>query len=422
MTITMSTLLWLAAVVVAFVAGYYFGRQSAAAPQHQQMPEPIARPSADLPPLRPASPIPERRAAPPPAAAGPRPGDMAGGSPNANPNIKRTAAPPPAMAGGRAVGGREAAPKPPASAKSDDPDPEPAPRGRARAKDAAPLAAVKSWGYQLQHLDIARAAGSPYDLIVVDYSRDGSDEAALTRAEVERMQKKPGGGRRFVFAYLSIGEAESYRYYWQKRWTREKPEWLLGENPEWRENFTVCFWEPGWQKLICGSSDAYLDRIMAVGFDGVYIDKADAYYDIGQRHKRIAKARPDLEGDMVAFITRLSLYAKSKKPGFQVIMQNAEELLEHGELRDAIDAVAKEELLFGLSGPEQRNTKSEQADARQMLDLARRDGKPVLVVEYLDNQSRIVEAVRDAKALGYVLYVAPKDRELDRLNYQVLEA
>lgn len=277
------------------------------------------------------------------------------------------------------------------------------------------LAGVQSWGYQLQDLKLEAAAASPYDLIVIDYAQDGSDDTALTVKEVERLKRKPDGSRRLVIAYLSIGEAESYRFYWQKVWQRQKPTWLLGENPEWEENYSVCFWDPGWQKLMCGQPQAYLDRILAQGFDGIYLDKCDVTEDLKQHFKAAAKSRSDLDGDMVAFVTRLSTYAKSKHPGFVVLMQNAEPLLERPALRAVIDGVAKEELLFGLDAPERPNTKGEIAESKDLLDLIKDDGKPILVVEYLDNPKKIREAAALAKQFGYVLYVAPKDRELDRL-------
>ena len=33
------------------------------------------------------------------------------------------------------------------------------------------------------------------------------------------MQRKPDGSRRLVFGYLSVGEAEDYRWYWPRAWT-----------------------------------------------------------------------------------------------------------------------------------------------------------------------------------------------------------
>ncbi len=193
--------------------------------------------------------------------------------------------------------------------------------GEARAQVIAPTAppttgpavrpkleGIRSWGYQLQRIDPERVARSPYDLMVVDYSRSGKEVGRLTAADIQLMQKQPDGGRRIVLAYLSIGEAEDYRYYWRDDWVeavtvldepggltrppqqpaadvrldrstvRTKtlrlpklgaPVWLGRENENWPTNFLVRYWDPGWQNLIFGDGDSYLSRLLAAGFDGV---------------------------------------------------------------------------------------------------------------------------------------------------------
>lgn len=346
--------------------------------------------------------------------------DVASSGATSAPARRPGVAPPPAAAGGTA--------RPPAQKSVQRAEPEPAKPPSASPSEAARdtpgnvLARAESWGYQLQNLDLAQAASSPFDVLVVDYSRDGSDETALRAKDLDKLRRKPGGGNRHILAYLSLGEAESYRYYWDPAWETAKPDWLLSENPDWDENYAVCFWDPGWQRLICGTAQSYLDKIIAAGFDGVYLDKCDVFEDLERREKKAAKSRGDLEGDMVRLVVDVSRYARSKAPGFLVVMQNAENLLEHEALRMSIDAVAKEELQFGLSGSQRKNAKAEISEARKLLDLAKSAGKPVFVVEYLDDEAKIAEAARYTAEAGYVLYIAPKDRELDRLNYASFEA
>ena len=94
---------------------------------------------------------------------------------------------------------------------------------QAPATAAQLLRAATSWGYQLQEIDPEAIARVPYDMLVLDYSRDGSDAQALTADEVAKLKVKPDGTRRVVLAYLSIGEAETYRYYWKRYWG-----WLFG--------------------------------------------------------------------------------------------------------------------------------------------------------------------------------------------------
>ncbi len=375
---TIETLLpWIIAIAaVAIIVGYVLGRRDAGLPSGP----------GTLPKRNPA----------PPAAANP----VAASVPPVRPAAKPTAAP----AGPSGQVGRSDMAKP------------------SQGPEAGALARVTSWGYQLQKLNLKRAEASPFDLIVIDYAKDGTDDSALKPAEIERLKRKTDGSRRLVIAYLSIGEAESYRFYWQKNWKREKPAWLLRENPEWDENYAVCFWDQGWQDLFCGNASAYLDRIIAQGFDGIYLDKCDVVDDLREHEKQAARTRSDLDGDMVAFVCRLSSYAKSKKTGFVVIMQNAETLLDRRELREAIDASAKEELIYGVDGPEKANSRDEYEFSHERLELMRRDGKPVFVVEYLNNKAKIADAAEKIRKLGYVLYVSTKDRELDSLEFFVEEA
>ncbi len=309
---------------------------------------------------------------------------------------------------------------------ADSPTTAPAPRlentSVAGKPASSPAGAPANWGYQLQKLDIAQAAASPFDLLVIDTTRDGSDNTSLTPDDVARLKRKPDGHARAVLAYLSIGEAESYRSYWDPAWKRSKPDWLLGENPDWKENYAVCFWQPEWQRIMCGTPAARFDRTIAAGFDGIYLDKCDVFEDLKRRHKATASSRPDIAGDMVRFIGHLSAYAKSKKPGFLIVMQNAEDLLERADLRAHLDGIAKEELIYGADGPEKLNSADDLDHSSGMLNLMKREGKLVLVVEYLDAGAKIRHAVETTRTLGFTLHISPKNRKLDRLDYEVLVA
>ena len=320
----------------------------------------------------------------------------------------------------REAGGRAAIGETPVMRKSRNPDAAPASSTSATiARTAAGsglFEGVRTWGYQLQNVSMKAVAASPFDLMVIDYSKDGSDAQAFTPGDIARMKVKPGGSRRQVLAYMSIGEAESYRYYWNPVWSAQKPSWLLDENPDWKENFSVCYWDPAWQATICGNPGAYLDKIIAAGFDGVYLDKCDVYEDLQDRNKRVAKSRPDLEGDMINFVSRLSQYAKSRKPAFAVVMQNAEILLEQEHLREAIDGVAKEALLYGIPGPEQPNPKDEITFSHQALDLAINAGRTVFVVEYLDDPAKVIDATVTLDGWGYLSTISPKSRDLASPN------
>jgi cysteinyl-tRNA synthetase len=121
---------------------------------------------------------------------------------------------------------------------------------------------------------VAAAAATNYDLLIVDAFYDGADP--LRAAQVEALRTKPGGGTRLVVAYMSIGEAEDYRYYWRSSWGSDEPNWLGAENPDWPGNYKVAYWDEGWKAVITGDG-GYLSRILSAGFDGVYLDIIDAF-------------------------------------------------------------------------------------------------------------------------------------------------
>jgi cysteinyl-tRNA synthetase len=273
------------------------------------------------------------------------------------------------------------------------------------------LDAVRNWGYWLSSFEVAGVAAAPHDLLVIDseVSADRSFERERTPAEVARMKRRPDGSPRVLLAYLSIGEAERYRPYWQPDWydLARKPAWLGQENRRWAGNFAVQYWHPDWQQLIFGTPESYLDRIMAQGFDGVYLDRADALFEW-------QKAHPSARADMATFIARLADYARKRNPQFLIVMQNAEELIEDEPVLDAIDGIAKEDLLYGVRRAGEANKPDDVTWSIELLQTAQKAGRKVLVVEYLKDPAKMAAAAKRIGEEGFVPYFAP--RRLDCLN------
>lgn len=122
---------------------------------------------------------------------------------------------------------------------------------------------------------ISAVTATNYDLLIMDlFFSDGTE---FTSAEINQLKDKANGGTRLVISYMSIGEAEDYRYYWQTGWNTSKPSWLDAVNPDWPGNYKVKYWEQDWQNIIYGNADSYLQRIMDADFDGVYLDIIDAF-------------------------------------------------------------------------------------------------------------------------------------------------
>ena len=80
-----------------------------------------------------------------------------------------------------------------------------------------------------------------------------------------------------IVAYMSIGEAEDYRYYWKPSWKINNPSFIVSSNPSWPGNYKVQYWDSTWQSIIFGNDDSYTKKILSAGFDGVYLDIIDGY-------------------------------------------------------------------------------------------------------------------------------------------------
>jgi cysteinyl-tRNA synthetase len=289
------------------------------------------------------------------------------------------------------------------------------------------------WMYQLQDATAAQIAATGFDIVVMDYSRDGSDEGRYSTAEMTDI--RTGGTARQVLAYLSIGEAEEYRYYFDPGWVRpfggqpngSAPAWLARENPAWEGNYEVQYWSESWQQVVLG----YLDRIIDDGFDGVYLDIVDAfeYWSDAENGEGYALREAEAAVRMINLVKRIAAHARivRGKPGFLVVPQNGERILDYdtglqylgaGDFLATISGIGVEDLYYMGTSP----IPSGETGARTTrLDAIAGAGKKVMVVDYVDNGARPVGAVVAqfrAAALGdgYLPYAARVDRELDEIN------
>ena len=199
--------------------------------------------------------------------------------------------------------------------------------------DRSLVKSATSWSYQLQG-NVGRIASSNADLVVVDPDHAGS---------AARFRKKPGGGRRAVLAYLSVGEAERGRPYWKQCCSGGHPSWLTARTQGWAGNYIVRFWEPDWKAIVM----ARARRFMAMGYDGLYLDRVDTYENVN--------APGGSRAAMVSFVKQVATAARAKNGGAAIIVQNAEELLTSGSLSSAIDGIATEDLVHGVDHNGGRN-------------------------------------------------------------------
>lgn len=114
-----------------------------------------------------------------------------------------------------------------------------------------------------------------FDVIILDLF---FNENTLTSSDLSLLKTKPNGNRRLVLAYINIGAAENWRYYWQDNWELNDPNWLKEPYEGYSEEIWVEFWNKEWQDIIYGNNDSYIKKIIDAGFDGAYLDNVEGYY------------------------------------------------------------------------------------------------------------------------------------------------
>jgi cysteinyl-tRNA synthetase len=258
---------------------------------------------------------------------------------------------------------------------------------------------IASFHFQLQAVSTDSLADAALDLVIIDPCIATGDPAAspaqpsrrFTAAQIARIRDSG----KWVVAYLSIGEAENYRDYWKPIWSTEPPAWLGPENPDWPGNYKVRFDDPAWQAIVFDE----IDRIVAQGFDGLYLDIVDAYWFWGSHDAAGVNAMDPADpaqvnawaDKMIVFIEAVRQRARRGTTQLKVVPQNASWLPHDctaamaSRYHAASDAIGAEDVFFNDDEPVP-------VDDAPLANLRRfrANRKPVFVIDYplnLDNQA-----------------------------------
>ena len=253
------------------------------------------------------------------------------------------------------------------------------------------------------------------DWIILDAAFNA--DSPWERADLDAIRSGKTG--RKVVAYISIGEAEDYRPYWRPEWgakgklTAAAPTWLGIENPEWKGNYRVKYWNAEWQKLIL----AALDDAMACGFDGVYLDIVDGFETYEQDGKDFIDDRMNPETkqtyrrDMVNWVKAIAARARAKNPAALVIPQNGSQLVANTDFVEVISAIGIEDLFTNGKKLQPKSHTDEILGHLKKLAVVK---KPILLVEYPKTADRQALAKTLAKENGLIVLVT--DRQLKTLG------
>ena len=302
------------------------------------------------------------------------------------------------------------------------------------------LSGVSYWAYQIQNISAAGAvdalAGSHYDMLVLEPTRtDWSSDDKLfdTKRMVQRLRNtkaSDGVHRKLIIAYIDIGQAEDWRWYWtwSKEWApgdplpSDWPDYILTHDPDgWGGNYPVAYWDTRWKDIVIygknqdssphGNYNSVIDEVIKDGFDGVYLDWVEGFENSAVIAKAQAEGK-DPAVEMINFIQEIRDYAVQRNPNFLIIQQNASALEDgHPGIFTTVDAIAQEGIWYegvatddwndpdGYDDPVPPSWTSEYIGH---LNNYLSNGVPVFNVEYALTKS--ADAYTKSNDKGYIPY------------------
>lgn len=229
------------------------------------------------------------------------------------------------------------------------------------------LKEVKTFAYNIQNVDSAsqgeELSKSHYDMYILEpcvteKENENFDIQALL-SNIEEYNRVEYHKDPIILAYVDIGEAEEWRWYWQEDWKPGNPEWIVTTDPdEWEGNYPVAFWYPEWEDIVIYGSGgmSHVDAALKAGFDGIYLDWVDAFSDEDVIIKAETDGIPDIAEAMLDFIEKMRIYARQDSPNanedFLIVAQNAPDLFPEnpGRYEEIIDAISCEAIWFDGTG------------------------------------------------------------------------
>ncbi len=252
------------------------------------------------------------------------------------------------------------------------------------------VTAPQGFHYQLQDASYNTLKSLKNSYLVVD-----PDDSKLQTSEIQSLQKN--GNK--VLAYLSIGEAENYRDYWQKNWRVGSPTFLDEKNPDWEGNFKVKYWDKQWKQIIFDR----VKKIQEAGYDGVYLDIIDAYEYYQEKGKK------DADQEMTLLVHEISLQAKQNNIHFLIVPQNAPEL--YVSYKNVIDGLGAEDVFY--NDDESQNV-AETTHKLTYLRQAIFDKKFVLSIDYTADKKSICDYYKKCEEQNFLCMVSNRDLNLNK--------
>ncbi|RMH04217.1 MAG: polysaccharide deacetylase, partial [Aquificota bacterium] len=202
-----------------------------------------------------------------------------------------------------------------------------------------------------------------------------------------------------ILGYMSVGEIEKYRSYYQ-----ELKGFAVGENKMW-DSLVADLRKKEYRDFLL---NRVAKNIAERGFDGFFLDTLDSYMLVAKKEEY-----EEYQKALVDFIKAL----RERYPDKLIVLNRGFEVLD--QVKHLVNGIMAESLFWGLDSNRNYRKVSEE-DRKWLLDQlnrAKQYGLPVIVVDYVSpkNKKLAMEVLNKISSLGFIPYVA--DKELSRIGF-----
>ena len=202
-----------------------------------------------------------------------------------------------------------------------------------------------------------------------------------------------------IYAYVSIGEASSYRKYFKDI----KEEWKIAENKRWN-SVVMDISDDEYHEFMY---EQVIQPLVDKGYANFFFDTLDSYQIAAKNEEE----RKRYEAGLIRFIKKF----KQRFTDSKLIVNRGFEIMD--DIHQELDAVLFESLFYGLSSNTLSYTKVEEEDRKWLLtqvEKVQSYGLDVIGVDYMQSQEKekIDEMLEKFEKLGIIPYISNK--KLDR--------
>jgi cysteinyl-tRNA synthetase, unknown class len=249
---------------------------------------------------------------------------------------------------------------------------------------------IQSWGVQYQQFkkdNLTQIAALPIDLVALGRLDGWGRE--WQPANIKEIKRD-----KWLLAYISAGQAQPHEWYWQDAWRTRPPAWKIPRETRFG-SFNVYYWDKEWQKIVMQT----IDRIIKSGFDGMFVDQADPYWNTAFP----GSASVENQQHSKDLVCAMSKYARAKQPGFRIVTNGTADLLDFPGFSSCIDGIAAEHLWFKAT-----HTKGDPGYREfvlKQMPKAQKAGLKIFTFDYTEAEDEMGFVVWQSSARGFIPFI-----------------